>query len=298
LALLSNFLFVFGNAYGQYLVAVERYWIYGITPILYSLGTVLGALWLTPIVGPYGPMYGTIGGAAIYVVLRMFAVHMHGCKISISLWHPDIPEMGLLMLPRVFSLGALQLQLLYLNGFASSLGKGAVTINAFARNFQSVLVGVIGISVAQAVYSRLSHSVAEHNLQKVRFYFRSRTIITLCLTVLGSIAMVVLAPFEAWLVHLQPYLGAFAMSLSIYAISVPFESLTHLQYRLLYSMKDTMIPAIMGVLGGLVAIGTGWYFIDSMGLFALAMGYTVGEIVQAAGLALFIPFKLKKVFRA
>jgi putative peptidoglycan lipid II flippase len=298
LALLSNFLFVFGNAYGQYLVAVERYWIYGITPIIYSLGTVAGALWLTPIVGPFGPMYGTLLGAVLYVILRMLAVHWHGCKIALSLWHPDIPEMTKLMLPRVFSLGALQLQILYLNGFASGLGKGAVTINAFTRNFQSVLVGVVGISVAQAVYSRLSQAVAQKDEQKLRFYFRSGTAIALSLTILGGIAMVILAPFEAWLVHLSEYLPAFTMSLTIYAISVPFESLTHLQYRILYAMKDTVAPAITGVLGGLVAIGVGWFFIGQFGLYSLAIGYAAGEIVQATGLAILVPIKIRKVMHS
>jgi peptidoglycan biosynthesis protein MviN/MurJ (putative lipid II flippase) len=295
LALFSNFLFVFGNAYGQYLVAVERYWIYGITPVLYSLGTVAGALWLTPIVGPFGPMYGTIGGAMIYVLLRVLAVHFHGCKISLSLWHPDLPEMSKLMLPRVLSLGALQLQLLYLNGFASGLDTGAVTVNAFTRNFQSVLVGVVGISVAQAVYSRMSHAVVKRDHDKLRFYFRSGVWTALVLTTLGGIAMVLLAPFEAWLVHLQAYLPTFTMMLTIYAISIPFESITHIQYRVLYAMKDTVLPAVMGVLGGGVAIAVGWLFLDQLGIYALALGYTAGEIVQATGLAFILPRKTRKM---
>lgn len=298
LALLSNFLFVFGNAYGQYLVAVERYWIYGITPILYSLGTVFGALVLTRYVGPFGPMYGTILGAVIYVALRVAAVHFHGCKIRISLWHPDIPEMAKLMLPRVLSLGALQLQLLYLNGFASGLGEGGVTINAFTRNFQSVLVGVVGISVAQAVYSRMSQAVAQRDEKKLRFYYRTGLIITVSLTVLGALSMVILAPLEAWLVHLSTYLPVFTASLTIYAISIPFESVTHIQYRVLYSMKETVFAAIMGVLGGGVAILVGWLFLAQLGLYALAVGYLAGEVTQAVGLAIILPSKIRKLMRA
>lgn len=293
LALLSNFFFVFGNAYGQYLVTVERYWIYGITPVLYSLGTVCGALFLTPYFGPFGPMYGTLLGSLIYVVLRMLAVRLHGCRLSISLWHPDLPEMGKLMLPRVLSLGALQLQILYLNGFASSLGEGAVTINAFARNFQSVLVGVVGISVAQAVYSRLSHAVAERNEKRLNVYFRNGVLYTLVLTELGAVAMVLLAPFEAWLVHLSKYLVPFSIALSIYAVSAPFESLTHIQYRMMYSMRETMFASIIGVAGGLTAILLGWMLLDVSGLYALAIGYTAGEIVQALGLSIMIPIRQK-----
>ena len=297
LALLSNFLFVFGNAYGQYLVAVERYWIYGVTPILYSLGTVFGALFLTPSVGPFGPMYGTVLGAVVYVALRMLAVHVHGCKIRFSLWHPDIPEMTRLMLPRVLSLGAFQLQLLYLNGFASDLGKGAITINAFTRNFQSVLVGVVGISVAQAVYARMSHAVAKRDEALLRFYYRSALGIAILLTIVGAVAMILLAPFEAWLVHMSAYLASFSVCVAIYAVSVPFESVTHIQYRMLYSMKDTVSAAVMGVLGGCIAVAIGWHFVGSMGLYALPLGYLAGEATQAVGLAIMLPGKIRKVMR-
>lgn len=295
LALLSNFLFVFGNAYGQYLVAVERYWIYGVTPVLYSLGTVFGAWFLTPVVGPFGPMYGTLLGAVIYVILRMAAVRLHGCRLSVSLWHPDLPEMIRLMLPRVLSLGALQLQILYLNGFASGLGKGAVTINAFTRNFQSVLVGVVGISVAQAVYARMSRAVAERDAQKLRFYFRSGLWSSIALTAAGAVAMVLLAPFEAWLVHLSAYLRVFTICLAIYAVSIPFESITHIQYRVLYAMKDTVSAALIGVLGGAAAIAVGWAFLGRFGLYALPVGYAAGEMLQAASLAILLPRKMRRI---
>jgi putative peptidoglycan lipid II flippase len=74
LALLTNFLFVFGNALGQYLITVQKYWIYGVTPILYTLGTILGTMFLTFKFGPLAPIYGTLAGAIIYVILRWAAV--------------------------------------------------------------------------------------------------------------------------------------------------------------------------------------------------------------------------------
>lgn len=289
LALLSNFLFVFGNAYGQYLVTAERYWVYGITPILYTLGTVFGTLVLTPYFGPLGPMYGTLGGAVVYVLLRMAAVAGNGCRLRISLWHPDLTEMGRLMLPRVLALGAFQLQLLYLEGFATGLGEGAVTINAFARNFQSVLVGVVGIAVAQAVYSRLSQAAAKKDLARFRMYVRTGSLLALALTVPGAVALVLLAPIEARLVHLQSVLPTFAGCIAVYAVSVPFESLTHIQYRAFYAFKQTVIPAVMGVAGGMVAIGLGWLLLPRYGIYAIAAGFTAGEIVQVAGLAVMLP---------
>src|SRR5690606_36178995 len=72
LALLTNFLFVFGNAFGQYLITIQRYWVYGLTPVLYTAGTIVGTVWLSgpEQFGQLGPMVGTLGGAVVYVLVR------------------------------------------------------------------------------------------------------------------------------------------------------------------------------------------------------------------------------------
>jgi len=147
IALLTNFLFVFGNAFGQYLITIQRYWFYGLTPILYTLGTIFGTIFLTPVVGPYGPILGTLGGAILYVIIRFIGVVRAGYRPRWTLWHPDLPEMGRLMLPRMLALGALQLELLLFDTVASGLAVGSVTINAYARNFQGVAVGIVGIAL-------------------------------------------------------------------------------------------------------------------------------------------------------
>jgi peptidoglycan biosynthesis protein MviN/MurJ (putative lipid II flippase) len=94
-------LFVFGNSLGQYLVTIQKYWIYGITPVLYTLGTIFGTIFFTPYVGAFGPMYGTILGSILYVLLRLYGLYRSGGYLSFTFWHPDIAHMGQLMLPRV-----------------------------------------------------------------------------------------------------------------------------------------------------------------------------------------------------
>ena len=284
LALLTNFLFVFGNALGQYLVTVQKYWIYGITPILYTVGTILGTIFLTPIVGPMGPIYGTLAGAVIYVILRWIAVMRSGGGFGLSLWHPDLKEMGVLMVPRVLSLGAFQVQLLFLDRIASGLPEGAITINSYTRNFASVLVGVIGIAIAQSVYSTLSQAAAQKDEGKFRRYYTQGSLICLGLSIVASIILVIASPIAAWLVHLQSVIKVFTVCLAIYALSVPFESLSHLQLRAFYARKNTLTPAVWGVLGGAGAVLSSWLLVPQYGLYAVAVGYTIGEIVQTTGL--------------
>ncbi len=289
LALLSNFLFVFGNALGQYLITVQRYWVYGLTPILYTLGTVLGTLFLTPVYGQVAPMIGTVAGAVVYVLIRLLGALHAGFRPRGMLWHPDLRRMGWLMLPRMVALGALQLELLVFDALASHLPAGAVTINANARNFQSVVVGVVGIALAQSAFPLLSAAAARREFDRFRTYLRKGVGMIVVLTILGALVLVAAGPIAARLVHLQSVLPIFWTALACYALSIPFESVNHLLLRSYYSLHRTTTPAIFNVLNGVIAIVVSWVFLPVVGVYSLAIGFTIGQIVQLIGLGVMLP---------
>ncbi len=294
LALLTNFLFVFGNAIGQYLVTVQKYWIYGITPVLYTCGTIVGTVFLTPYHGEYGPMLGTLIGAIVYMVVRLAGAFHAGFRWRPTFWHPDLKTMGWLMLPRMAALGALQLQLLVFDAVASGLDAGAVTINSNARNFQSVVVGVVGIALAQSAFPLLSNAVAKKEWARFNMYLKKGILTVLSLTIPGAIVLVLATPFAAQLVHLQRVLPVFSMALALYAISIPFESLNHLLLRSYYALHKTATPAIMNVVNGTVAIALAWILVPKYGVYALGLSFTAGQVAQAAGLAVMLPRKIKQ----
>lgn len=298
IALLTNFLFVFGNAFGQCLITVQRYWVYGITPVIYTLGTILGTIFLTPIVGPFGPIYGTLCGAVFYVLLRFIGVFHAGYRPRRIFWHADLPEMGRLMVPRMIALGALQLELLLFDTVASGLTAGSVTINAYARNFQAVAVGIAGIALAQSAFSLLSQAAANRQAARFWIYLKRGVGILLLLTIPGAIALVIVTPIAAGLVHLTHVLPVFGTCLALYAISIPFESVNHLLLRAFYSLKNTVTPAVLGVLNGGTAIAVAWFLSGRYGVYSLALGFTIGQIVELIGLVLLLPRRARRVLSA
>lgn len=317
IALLTNFLFVFGNAYGQYLITVQKYWIYGLTPMLYTLGTILGTVYLTPYYGHYGPMFGTLGGSVIYVGIRFFSYCRHmelrvtsyesqerinsqlvtsNSSVLGKKWiHPDIIELLYLMWPRMAALGALQAQLLLFDKVASSLDAGSVTINAYARNFQAVAVGVAGIALAQSAFSLLSQAAAKKEKKRYFIYLRKGIVFMLLATIPGAIALVYLAPVAASLVSLSHVLPVFSLCLLFYAISIPFESINHLLLRAFYATKHTITPAIFSVINGASAITAAWYLAPQFGIYSLAIAFTIGQGIQLVGLSLMLPRRVEKV---
>lgn len=298
IALFTNFLFVFGNTLGQYLIAVQRYWIYGLTPILWALGTILGTYFLTPYIGPNGPMIGTLIGTLIYVLFRLIGVMRSGFRFEKpkqGILHHELGQMGWLIIPRMAALGALQVQLLLFDRIGSGLGTGAIAINSFARNFQSVIIGVAGIALAQSAFSLLSQAAATKDYHRFWIYIRKGTIYNIFLTVPGAIGLALFAFIPAWLLHLEsPVKEVFVVTLVIYAISIPFESINHLLLRGFYALKNTRIPAVTSVLSATFAIFTAYWFKDQLGIYALAAGYTVGQIVQLVLLWITLPMSAKR----
>ena len=295
IALLTNFLFVFGSVYGQYLITIQRYWVYGITPILYTLGTIMGTMLLTPIYGANGPILGTLLGTIVFLLLRAWGVRRSGIALRIALWHRDIGSMGLLMIPRMLALGALQVQLLFFDKFASGLDAGSVMLNAYARNFQSVIVGVVGIAIAQSAFSLMSQAASCGDRERFFIYLRKATVLVLALTVPGAVALSLLAPIAAWLVHITDFLPAFRLILFAYAISIPFDSLNHLLVRGYYATKHTLIPAVTMVIYVLVAVGCVWWLLPTIGIQSLGIGYAVGSAAMTVLLILLLPLRLQSM---
>ncbi len=284
IALLTNFLFVFGNAFGQYLIAVQRYWVYGLTPIIWASGTILGTYFLTPYYGPLGPMIGTVAGTVLYVFFRALAVFKAGFRLRATrqnLFHSELTHMGLLIIPRMAALGALQLQLLLLDRLASGLGKEMVALNQFASNFESVIPGIVGIAIAQSAFSTLSQTAALKDMNKLSQQVKKSLIFNLILALPGTVALALCSSLAAWFMHLGPSVsGIFMNSLLIYACAVPFESTNHIILRTFYALKNTGWPALGSALSGTAAVTVGFVLLPTLGIYALAVAYVTGQLCQ------------------
>lgn len=298
IALLTNFLFVFGNALGQYLISIQRYWIYGITPIIWSLCTILGTYFLTPVIGMIGPIVGTLVGTLIYVFIRAIAVYKSGYRVAAdreALLHPELREMGLLIIPRMAALGALHLQFLLLDRLASGLGPQMVAVNQFASNFESVIPGIVGIAIAQSSFSLFSQSAAGKDFNKLFAHFRKSILFNLSLAIPGALVLALSTGIAAWLMHLSGLSAAlFTTSLLIYALAVPFESTNHIILRSFYALKNTLFPAISSGISCCVAVIAGTLLVPTYGILALPCAYVIAQVSQT----LLLSLSLRTVFSA
>jgi putative peptidoglycan lipid II flippase len=268
--------------------------------VLYNVGIIIGVLILVPLMGIYGLVIGTVLGAFLHMMIRGQAFWRQGFRPRFNLtFSPEIKETLLLMLPKMVQIGFWQGMLWWFIMLASQVGEGSVTIYNFAYNFQSVPVSLIGIAIALASYSQLSHLAAHQDYKSFSTLVRKESFRIFGITALAAIALAIIAkPLITILLGGGQFtpsaVAATALMLQVYAISVPLESLMHLLARAHYALKNTMRPSLIHIVAIIFSIGLSSYLLPRVGLFALPIAFSSGFAIQSLLLSLSIWQLLKQ----
>ncbi|MEK7557510.1 MAG: lipid II flippase MurJ, partial [Patescibacteria group bacterium] len=274
----SSVLFAASNTLGAMLVAKKRFFWYGVSPILYNVGIIGGSLWLAPRFGIQGVAYGTLAGAVLHLAVRFWDAWQSGWR-----WREDrFPKQELvrtfkLMLPKMVGHPVELATFWIFTTLASTLGAGSISALNFARNFQSVPVSLLGIAMATAVFPSLSEAALTSASELKKLFHRT----ALSILVVSAAAAIFLYLIRAPLVAILLGGGSFdgdavmrvAVTLGIFCLSIPTESLSHLFARAFYAVQDTLIPVAFSVASLVVAGISAWWFIQRMGIIGLPLGF-------------------------
>ncbi len=304
--LLAPFFFTVSNTFGNALLSTKDFLWYGLAPVFYNVGIVIGILVLVPIYGLQGLVFGTVLGAALHMLIRAQAFWRNGFRPQFSLqFSPEIKETVLLMLPKMAQIGMWQIMLLWFILLASKAGEGSVTTYNFAYNFQSVPVSLIGLAIALASYSNLSHLAAHKDFSSFAVLVKKETIRILLITSIAAVALAVISqPLVSLLLgggRFTPQaVNATAFLIRVYAFSVPLESLMHLLTRAHYALKNTLRPSAIHIVAILFAIGLSGVLLPIVGLYALPIAFSSGFAVQCIllGISLWHLLKTKRASAA
>lgn len=302
LLLLSPLIFSISNTLGAILVSQKSYFAYGLSPVLYNLGIIGGVLIFTSAHGIYGVAFGTLAGALLHLGVRLIGMRPLQLKYSPILnWRDrDFKRIVALMIPKMFGHPAEQLIFWAFTVIASTLAAGSITMLSFARNFMSVPVSLFGIAFATASFPILSQAAARTDNKEFISHFWESAKKTLLFTIPSGIALFF---FSAIIVRIflgsgkfdQSAILATASILSIFALSVPTESLSHLLARSFYALQDTLMPVIFSLLGFGIAIAVGWTYAPTIGLPALAWGFFAGSVFKITSLGILLFRRTKKL---
>jgi putative peptidoglycan lipid II flippase len=299
--LVTPILFAASLTLGQVLLAEQRFFWYGIAPLLYNAGIIAGTVLFSGPLGIYGPAIGAVIGASIHLGSRFIGLRHSSFRIGLG-WGArtaSVREFVRLMLPKMASHPVEPMTFLFFTAVASGLAAGSVTAVSFARNFQSVPVSLIGVAFSLAVFPRLSTAYATGDrrgfMVLLRTNLASIALITSAaavgLLLVGELAIRVLlggGAFDADDVRLT------ATVLGAFALSVPFESLTHLLSRAIYATRHTLLQ-VLASLGGLgVTVLATVLMVPGLGIVAIPLGFTIGQAAKVALLAIALAIRLRR----
>lgn len=300
--LLSSLLFLVSNLLGSMLISSKRFLFYGLSPILYNLGIIVGALFWAPVLGVFGVALGTILGAALHMLARILDVRRAGLRLIPSLaLSQGVRKVLMLMLPRMVGLTAVQVQLWGFTAIASTLGEGTVTVMNLARNFQSFPVSLIGIAFATSLFPLLAESSSLNRRAAYSRHIVRGAVAMLAVATPAAIVMYVLrTPMIAFFVGTGAFdadaVKATAATLGVFTLSIPFESLAHVLSRGFYALQNTLIPTSISIATIGVSIVSSILLAQRLGVLGIPAGFALGTFLQAVSLMVLLRLWARRAF--
>jgi putative peptidoglycan lipid II flippase len=288
----------------------HRFILYSISPLLYNLGIIFGAVVLYPKFGVAGLGWGVVFGAAMHVAVQLpyfLAEKTAPRALSITRMTKGLKEVLVLSIPRTLALASTQISLVALTAMASVLVSGSITIFTFAYNLQSVPLTIIGVSYAVAAFPTLSRLHARGAAEEFLQYIEAALRHIIFWAIPATVFMIVM---RAQIVRVILGSGQFnwddtrltAAALSLFVLSLAAQSITLLIARAYYAVGNTKKPLYYGCADIIVSIGSGLLllyifheneflraFIEALlrvqdvpgtAVLMLALGYALGSIAE------------------
>jgi putative peptidoglycan lipid II flippase len=302
--LATPIIFAASIALGEVLVAERRFFAYGLAPLLYNGGIIIGTVALTDSAGIYGPAVGAVIGALLHLAIRVWGIRRTDIRIRprLAVRTRAVVEFMKLMLPKTVSQPIEPLTFLFFTSLASTFVAGSVTALSFARNFQSVPVSLIGIAFSVAAFPALSAAYAAGDRRRFSTILGTNVLTITALTCAAAVGLYVVGGFA---IELFLGGGAFDASdvaltslvLSAFALSVPFESLFHLLSRAMYATRNTVLQVASAVAGLLITVAVANLLAPEIGITAIPLGFTVGTAAKVGLLALALVPRIRALGR-
>ncbi|HEV8516782.1 MAG TPA: lipid II flippase MurJ [Candidatus Limnocylindrales bacterium] len=300
--LVTPIIFAASIALGEVLVAQRRFLFYGLAPPLYNGGIILGTVLLSGSLGIFGPAVGAVIGALLHLGIRLVGIRRTAFRVRprLALRTRAVVEFLRLMIPKMASHPIEPLTFLFFTSLATTLGAGSVSSVSFARNFQSVPVSLIGISFSLAAFPALAAAFVAGDRRRFTGIVAANAVTISVLTIGAAIGLFLVAR-----IAIELFLGGGAFDaediartslvLSAFAVSVPFESLSHLLSRAIYATRNTLLPVGASICGFALTVAAGLWLAPQVGITAIPLAFALGSALKLGLLALALVPRIRLV---
>ena len=175
------------------LQANQHFFLPALAPTAYNIGQIFGAIYLVPLYGIHGLVYGVILGAVLHLSVQIPALFRYGFKWTpaLDLRHTGLIEALKLLGPRLLTMFGIQLIVIARDNLASRLGQvGAVTSLTYGWMIMQVPETLLGTAIATAMLPTLAELATGENWTRFRLAIEKalRALIALTLPIAAILA--------------------------------------------------------------------------------------------------------------
>ncbi len=279
--LLSTVLFAISSILSGVLHAHQHFLLPALSPIVYSLGVIFGAVALSPAMGILGLGWGAVAGAALHLVVQLPGLVRYGVTWSpVFAWtEPALRRVAVLMAPRVVDLMMARASIDWLNAnLGSGLGEGRLSALRYAFQIMNMPWTLVGTAIGIAVFPTFAALAAEQNRAALRGALSGALRAILTLTLPAAVGLLLLGrpliqvlfeggEFTAQSTDLVFY------ALRFYTLALISQSVLEVVIRAFSARKDTLTPLLVS------------FFTTALNL-GLAVALARPERISHGGLAL------------
>ena len=234
---------------------------------------------------------GWLAGALAQMLLQMPGLRLRRLRPSLDWHHPALKRIGLLYIPVMLSL---VMDTLIIRPFSYNLASQTIEGGIAIMNWATTLVqfpqGLVATAISVAILPTLARQTAEMT-EVARRAFKDTLGLGLRLTstliLPAATGLFVLAvPIIGLLFENGAFLAAdtqvTATALRLYLIGLPFAALDLLLVYAFYARKDTLTPALVGIVSLVCYLTVALLLFERFGLFSLMIADSVKHFAHAS----------------
>jgi len=271
------------------LYARQRFLLPAFTVSVYNLGIILGAVLLSPFLGPFSLVVGVLLGALFQVAMQLPGLRGMTYRLVLDLRHPGVRRILRLYAPVAMGIGFSVAGIVLDRNLASRLEESAIPTMRYATTLIQFPLGLVAAAVSFAVLPTLSRqaSAGDNTAFRTTLAMGIKVVLLLILPAAAGLAALS-SPITALIFeHGGAFNGtdtaATARALLFYLPGLPAAALDQMLLFAFYAHKRTLTPnLVQGAAVGLYALtAIGLLTLTNLGVFALILGNSVQWISHA-----------------
>lgn len=225
---------------------------------------------------------GMLAGSLLMVLIQLpplIKARMH-FRPLLDLKHPEVRRIGKLCLPVAAGMVVTIIGIVIDRRLASHTGAGNLSAMQYATKIVQLPLGLISTALGVAILPTLSRHAMEPGLERYKAVLTRGLKYVLALILPMTVAVLALNQQILALVYQHGQYTAAdreitATALYLYAPQLPFAAIDYLLISAFYALKNTIVPAALGVVGVVIYLVVALSLVGPLGFPALVLANTI-----------------------